>query len=95
MPGVTANIIIKKMNSYVQKVQTYTSQEKRLWIFFDEFNTTPNIGLLKEIMCERTLLGEPLPDKMVFLGACNPRRQKTVKILQNDNVHVGLRKNRY
>ncbi|CAF5016136.1 unnamed protein product, partial [Rotaria sp. Silwood1] len=76
-------------------LQTYTSQEKRLWIFFDEFNTTPNIGLLKEIMCERTLLGEPLPDKMVFLGACNPRRQKTVKILQNDNVHVGLRKNRY
>ncbi|CAF3297892.1 unnamed protein product [Rotaria sp. Silwood2] len=93
--GVTADIIINKMNSYIQKVQTYTNKEKSLWIFFDEFNTTPNIGLLKEIMCERTLLGESLPDKMVFLGACNPRRQKTAKILQNDNVHVGLRKNRY
>ncbi|CAF3763739.1 unnamed protein product, partial [Rotaria sp. Silwood1] len=93
--GVTADIIINTMKIYIQKVQTYTNHEKRLWIFFDEFNTTPNIGLLKEIICERTLLGEPLPDKMVFLGACNPRRQKTTKILQNDNVHVGLRKNRY
>ncbi|CAF0853494.1 unnamed protein product [Didymodactylos carnosus] len=45
---------------------------KRLWIFFDEFNTTKNVGLIKEIVCERTLLGERLPENMVFLGACNP-----------------------
>ncbi|CAF2108430.1 unnamed protein product [Rotaria magnacalcarata] len=93
--GVTADIIINKMNAYIKKVQAYTDEEKRLWIFFDEFNTTTNIGLLKEIMCERTLLGEPLPNKMVFLGACNPRRQKTAQLIQNDNAHVGLRKNRY
>ncbi|CAF1035564.1 unnamed protein product [Rotaria sordida] len=93
--GITSNIIIKKMHSYIQKLKTYTNPEQRLWIFFDEFNTTPNIGLLKEIICERTLLGELLPDNIVFLGACNPRRQKTAKILQNDNIHVGLRKNRY
>ncbi|CAF4666292.1 unnamed protein product, partial [Rotaria socialis] len=93
--GVTADIIIKKMNAYIKTVQAYTGEEKRLWIFFDEFNTTTNIGLLKEIMCERTLLGEPLPNKMVFLGACNPRRQKTAQLIQNDNAHVGLRKNRY
>ncbi|CAF4166157.1 unnamed protein product [Rotaria sp. Silwood2] len=93
--GVTADIIINKMNNCIHKVQTYTNKEKRLWIIFNEFNTTPNIGLLKEIMCERTLLGESLPDKMVFLGACNPWRQKTTKILRNDNVYVGLRKNRY
>ncbi|CAF2688686.1 unnamed protein product [Rotaria sp. Silwood2] len=93
--GVTLEIIVHKMKAYIQKVQSYTIAEKRLWIFFDEFNTTANIGVLKEIMCERTLLGERLPDKMVFLGACNPRRQKTARILQNDNVHVGLRKNRY
>ncbi|CAF4652239.1 unnamed protein product, partial [Rotaria magnacalcarata] len=78
------------MNAYIKKVQAYTDEEKRLWIFFDEFNTTTNIGLLKEITCERTLLGEPLPDKMVFLGACNPRRQKTAQLIQNDNAHVGL-----
>ncbi|CAF4369273.1 unnamed protein product, partial [Rotaria magnacalcarata] len=47
--GVTADIIINKMNAYIKKVQAYTDEEKRLWIFFDEFNTTTNIGLLKEI----------------------------------------------
>ncbi|CAM4786956.1 unnamed protein product [Rotaria magnacalcarata] len=93
--GVTAGIIINTMKVYIQKAESYTNTNKSLWIFFDEFNTTTNIGLIKEIICERTLLGEPLSDKMVFLGACNPRRQKTVSILQNDNVHVGLRKNRY
>ncbi|CAF1040574.1 unnamed protein product, partial [Didymodactylos carnosus] len=93
--GVTFEIILNRMKGYIQQVQTCTNKEKRLWIFFDEFNTTANIGLFKEIICERTLLGEPLPDQMVFLGASNPRRRKTAKSLQNDDAHVGIRKNRY
>ncbi len=61
---------------------------KRLWVFFDEFNTTPNIGLLKEIICERTLLGQPLPNNMVFLGACNPQRQKKKREELGDNIAI-------
>jgi hypothetical protein len=83
------------MQRYLVRAQECQTKEKRLWIFFDEFNTTSNIGLLKEIMCERTLLGERLPSNMVFLGACNPRRNKTNKILRNDDAQIGLRKSRY
>ncbi len=83
------------MHDYIIQAQRSAKQNKRLWIFFDEFNTTSNIGLLKEIICERTLLGEPLPGNMVFLGACNPRREKTLKIQLNEDAHIGLRKNRY
>ncbi|CAF3271184.1 unnamed protein product [Rotaria sp. Silwood2] len=68
-------------------------QKKRLWIFFDEFNTTSSIGLFKEIICERTLLGESLPENMAFLGACNPQRQKTNKVTFDNNI--GIKKDHY
>ena len=79
--GVTNNIIIETMHDLISKAHKCAEKDakKRLWVFFDEFNTTPNIGLLKEIICERTLLGESLPNNMVFLGACNPQRRKNNK----------------
>ncbi|CAF1639071.1 unnamed protein product, partial [Adineta ricciae] len=93
--GVQANDIIHVMQHCVTQALELAKQNKQMWIFFDEFNTTSNIGLLKEIMCERTLLGTPLPINIVFLGACNPRRKKTKKIMINDDAHIGLRKTRY
>jgi len=79
--GITNEKIIEKMNEFIVKAGKCLENDnrKRLWIFFDEFNTTSSIGLLKEIICERTLLGEPLPSNMVFLGACNPKRPKSRK----------------
>ena len=44
-------------------------------LFFDEANTTEAIGLIKEIMCDRRLNGEPLPDDIKFIAACNPYRK--------------------
>ena len=93
--GVSSEKIIKTMHGYIFQAEQSAKEKKRLWVFFDEFNTTINIGLLKEIICERTLLGEPLPTNMVFLGACNPRRGKTLKIQHNEDAYIGLRKNRY
>ncbi|CAF1490875.1 unnamed protein product, partial [Adineta ricciae] len=93
--GVDLKQIITTVKDYTTQAEQLQVKNKRLWIFFDEFNTTSNIGLLKEIVCERTLLGEALPSNMVFLGACNPRRTKTLKIQLNDDAHIGLRKTRY
>jgi len=94
--GVTVDDITVEMQKYIEKSKQCQGQNKRrLWIFFDEFNTTSNIGLLKEIICERTLLGESLPGNMVFLAACNPRRKKMKKLEINEDEHIGLRKNRY
>ena len=44
-------------------------------LFFDEANTTDALGLIKEIMCDRRLLGEPLGDDLKFAAACNPYRR--------------------
>jgi len=79
--GITNEKIIENMSKYIERAKACSEEkaDKRLWVFFDEFNTTPNIGLIKEIVCERTMLGIPLPNNMVFLGACNPQRRKAKK----------------
>ena len=93
--GVTADNIIESMNQFITEAQKYKKMNtnKRLWIFFDEFNTTTNITILKEIICERTLFGRLLPKNMVFLGACNPKRYKSDKIGNEDNM--GIKKDRF
>ena len=48
------------------------AKDKKLWLLFDEFNTTKNIGLICEIIAERTVLGEPIPDNIYILCTCNP-----------------------
>ena len=44
-------------------------------LFFDEANTTENIGLIKEIMCDRRLKGRKINDHVKFIAACNPYRK--------------------
>ncbi|CAF3395094.1 unnamed protein product [Rotaria sp. Silwood1] len=91
--GVTSEQIIDMIHKFSRRAHECLLQNKRLWVFLDEFNTTSSIGLIKEITCERTLLGEPLPDNMVLLGACNPqRRKKNNKIFDN---HIGIKKDLY
>ena len=90
--GVGNDTIIDKMGEFVKSADQLLKKEKKLWIFFDEFNTTSSIGLIKEIMCERTLQGRALPDNMVFLGACNPRRLKTKQSIFDEDV--GIRNNK-
>ena len=65
--------------------------KNRLWIFFDEFNTTNSVGLLKEIICERRMEGEWLPENMIFTAACNPFRFKGNKLLMHSE-NIGIKK---
>ncbi|CAF1219524.1 unnamed protein product, partial [Didymodactylos carnosus] len=93
--GVNDEKIIETMRRFIIKAKECAQQEKRLWIFFDEFNTTSSIDLLKEITCERTLLGDWLPYNMVFLGACNPRRHKSTEERMSFENNIGIKKDRY
>ena len=77
----------------IEEAKKVQVDAKRLWIFFDEFNTAKNVGLIKEIVCERTLLSKPLPNNMVFLAACNSRRLATQKPQFDDNI--GIKKAQY
>ena len=46
-------------------------------LFFDEANTTEDIGLIKEIMCDHTIRGQPLMETygLKLIAACNPYRK--------------------
>eukprot|EP00493_Phyllostaurus_siculus_P022883 UN23217 len=55
------------------------STDFMVWVFLDEVNTSPEVGLFKEIICDHSLYGEPLPTNLIVLGALNPvRRRKKV-----------------
>jgi hypothetical protein len=89
----TIQLQIRKAKELLENAQKEKVAAKRLWIFFDECNTTKDVGLIKEIMCERTLVGEQLPNNMVFLAACNPRRLTKQKDRFDDNI--GIKKEQF
>ena len=52
-------------------------------LFFDEANTSPAIGLIKEIMCDRRMYGRHISSniRLQFIAACNPYRRHTKEML--------------
>ncbi|XP_061169142.1 E3 ubiquitin-protein ligase RNF213-like [Saccostrea echinata] len=53
-------------------------------LFFDEANTTEAIGVIKEIMCDKTICGEPLNlcQSLKIVAACNPYKKHSKKMIQ-------------
>ena len=43
-------------------------------VFLDEINTCNSMGLFKEMLCDRTMNGRPLPAGLEIMAACNPYR---------------------
>ena len=58
------------------------------WVFLDEINTCMSMGLISELICYRTILGNSIPKNILFIGACNPYRKITY--LRTNNSKVGL-----
>ena len=52
-------------------------------LFFDEANTSPAIGLIKEIMCDRRMYGRKIRTDigLQFIAACNPYRKHSAEML--------------
>jgi hypothetical protein len=86
--GITTKMIIERMKSYIMTANYGLNQNQKMWIFFDEFNTTENFGPICEILTNRKLLGESLPDNMIFLAACNPYKLRGKKIKFDENVFI-------
>ena len=60
----------------------------KIWVFLDEINTCNSMGLISEIMCNKTVLGKPLIKDAIFIAACNPYRLNNPQ----KNIEVGLKK---
>jgi hypothetical protein len=58
-------------------------------VFLDEVNTCNCMGLFKEILCDRSMNGEPLPDAFQIVAACNPYRKRNVDAKLAEHSEMG------
>ena len=82
--GIKEEYIIQKMRKIIENID----RNIKLWVFLDEINTCDCLGIINEMICQRTILGSPIPENIVFVAACNPYK------LRNENTGVGLIKYR-
>lgn len=84
----TMKAAITRANEMKAEAEEESKTPKRLWMFFDEFNTSSLQSVVAEIMIDRVCSIDEsvkiIPDNMVFVGCCNPYRLKT------KNTDIGL-----
>lgn len=79
--GGTTNADIQRKVTEAEKIAKHNADTygKHMYtvLFFDEANTTESIGLIKEIMCDKSIEGRKLNvcDTLKLVAACNPYRK--------------------
>ena len=77
--GTSADDIVQKVKKAVERARFNHMEfpDIQTVLFFDEANTTEDIGLIKEIMCDHTIRGLPLENlqHLNMIAACNPYRK--------------------
>eukprot|EP01083_Nonionella_stella_P145845 457914_1 len=77
--GSDKDVFISRKDIFADmKAKHALKTDDDLWIFFDEINTSSDIGYFKEILCDKSFDGEPLPPNMKIIGACNPNTERKV-----------------
>jgi MoxR-like ATPase len=76
-PGKSEKDLVDEINQAVDKAEACRQvNHARVWVLFDEFNTSALQPLIAEVMLERrssfSRLLKPIPPNIVFLAACNP-----------------------
>ena len=67
--------------------------QQKIWVFFDEINASNSMGLLSEILCKKTYLGKKIPERFIFLAACNPyRAMGELNKIDHSLIHKGQEK---
>jgi len=76
--GVTEEQFLEFMRNVVKQAK---STSGRVWVLFDEFNTSSLQSLVAEIMLDRVCSIDrsiyEIPQNVVFIACCNPYRMKT------------------
>jgi hypothetical protein len=77
--GVTEEAFLEFMREVVEHANA--NPNVRVWVLFDEFNTSCLQGIVAEIMLDRVCSIDSsiyeIPKNIVFLACCNPYRMKT------------------
>ena len=82
--GTTETDVMRKVEEAEKLAErNYFEHKIDTVLFFDEANTSPAIGLIKEIMCDRRMYGRHIRTDigLQFIAACNPYRKHTEEML--------------
>lgn len=93
--GTTADAVYAK----VREAEALAIKNKHHYqfdtiLFFDEANTTEAVSSIKEVLCDRTVQGEPLiPNSgLQIIAACNPYRKHTERMIERlESAGLGYR----
>jgi hypothetical protein len=81
--GVTEGDLVAFMKSAIVRANELKTINKRVWVFFDEFNTSCLQSIVAEIMLDRICPIDldiyNIPENIIFISCCNPYRMKTKK----------------
>jgi hypothetical protein len=64
----------------------FVFEPQPVWVFFDEVNTCDSVGLFREMVCDHSMNGLPLPANLKVIAALNPYRLKQ----QQGRTTVGI-----
>ena len=89
--GITKHDIEEKVKEAESLAQSnyskvHSKHKIQTVLFFDEANTTDAIGLIKEIVCDKRLMGRKvrgLGTSLQVIAACNPYRKHTLEMIQH------------
>ena len=82
--GTTETDVMRKVEEAEKLAErNYLEHKFDTVLFFDEANTSPAIGLIKEIMCDRRMYGRHIRTDigLQFIAACNPYRKHSEEML--------------
>ena len=91
LPNSISLMIEEKIRREQYKKNSFIFEEKKIWVFFDDINTCKSMGLISELICKHTYQGNPIPENVVFIAACNPYRYRVEKDISE--VNIGLNTN--
>lgn len=72
--GYDDELIQLKMRDPVEYATIHP--HKKVWIFWDEINTSAWLDLFKEMVCDKSIFGDLLPPNIDVLAALNPWRKR-------------------
>ncbi|XP_062574164.1 E3 ubiquitin-protein ligase rnf213-alpha-like [Saccostrea cucullata] len=81
--GIKRQDIIDKIKEAEELAKENSKHGIYTVLFFDEANTTEDIGVIKEIMCDKTVSGKPLDlsKSLKIVAACNPYRKHSDEMI--------------
>ncbi|XP_076693046.2 E3 ubiquitin-protein ligase RNF213-like [Callospermophilus lateralis] len=94
--GGTTTAMIHSKVLEAEKTALYNKDQHQLdtILFFDEANTTEAISCIKEVLCDRTVDGQPLEEDsgLHIIAACNPYRKHSQEtICRLESAGLGYR----